>query len=387
MPEGRDPAAWQNILSDIVHPLVWQTVRNQIVERTAIREKNEITLSLEDVQGLPNGQMVLCIDYKYELRSLRAESVHFEIHHYLDAHVQCAENNLPEFERVEIGSTNYSGSKLEEKIEDGMFSVTLELQPGYQGCVPVRTKRREVIYVPGSFNLVMNELCAGVRINLDKIPAGILAHVRGPHGSKPVPLQGHSKLNNFEEILLPGQGFEFRFTPTVATAATLRRVDVPSPLHEYYLAIVSPTSGANVQDGGFIKGTAHLPSDSFLWVFVGGAAAFGRWRPLGTGIDIKGDLTWEVPALYGRAADTGRFEILAVVVDQRTHSYLLMSHAQARIGGKSMDLPRPINERLVKTIVVEKPAIQIDRFNVERRGSVLADRRRSGGDRRSRQAG
>ena len=385
MSEGNDTPTWQNIMDEVVHARVWEAVRNQIIERTAIRLNNQLTLSLEDTQGLPNGQKVLYIDYSYELRSLRSKSVPFEIKHYLDCDTECGKNNVAEFERVEIGSTNYSGSKLKEKIKDGVFSVTLDLHPGYQRSVPVRTKRREVIYVPGSYNFVMKELCAGVSINLDQLPAGIVASVRGSHASKPVQLQADSTFNNFQEqILLPGQGFEFRFTPEVAINAT---IPYPSALREHFLEIESPTAGANVKDRSWIKGTAYLPSDSFLWIFVGGSAVFGRWRSLGNGVDVKRNRAWEVPAFYGRAADTGNFEILAIVVDHITHTDLLVSHAKDVMEGKPIELPRPIDDRLVKRIAVTKPAIQLDEFNLERRGAVLADRRGSVGDRRNSEAG
>lgn len=379
---------WQNIMKEVVHPHVWAALRDQIIERTAMIENNQITIRLLETDGLPNGQMVLCIDYNYELRSLRSESMPFEVQDYLDDHIACAKNNLPQFELVEIGSTYYSGSELMQRIKDGVFSATLDLQPGYKGSIPVRTKRREVIYVPGSYNLIMNELCAGVSINVDQIPPGIVASVRGPHVSKRVTLGADATFDNFrEQILLPGQGFEFRFTPEAATAATPNFDTHSKPFQGYFVDIESPIAGANVQDGDCIKGTAYLPPNSFLWIFVGGSATFGWWRSLGTGVDISGDLTWEVPALFGRAADTGSFEIMAIVVDQRTHAHLLVSYAQAGRAGKSMDLPQPIDNILSKTVVVEKPAIQLDRFNVERRGAVLADRRGSGGDRRNRQAG
>jgi hypothetical protein len=379
---------WQNIMNEVVPPRVRAALRDQIVERTAISENNRITLSLLETQGLPNGQMVLCIEHDYELRSLRSESVAFEVQYYLDEYIASAKTNLPQIELVEIGSTNYSGSKLMQKVKDGVFSVTVDLQPGYEGSTRVRTKRREEIYVPGSYNLVMNELCAGVSIDLDQIPPGIVASVRGPHATKPVRLRADEIFNNFQEqIVLPGQGFEFRFMPEVAAVATPILVKPPRAVQGHFIEIESPTDGANVKDGDYIRGTANLPPNSFLWILVGGAATCGWWRSLGNAVDVKGDLTWEVPAVYGRAADTGSFEIFAIVVDQRAHDHSLLSYAKAGIAGKSMDLPRPIDDGLVKRITVEKRAIQLDRFNVERRGSVLADRRVRGGDRRNRQAG
>ena len=246
-------SALQLIMGEVVHPRVWEAVRNQIIERTVIRENNQITVSLKATQGLVNSQMVLSVDYNYDLRSLRSKAVPFEIQHYLDDHIECAKNNLPEFERIEIGATNYSGSTLKEKIKNGIFSASIALEPRDKGSVPVRTKRKEITYVPGSYNLVMNELCVGVRINLDKIPAGIVAHVRGPHATDPASLTVEKTLIDFQDkILFPGQGFEFRFTPDVSAAATLPLFYAePRAVQGYYLDGVPPIAGANVLDGQF----------------------------------------------------------------------------------------------------------------------------------------
>jgi hypothetical protein len=390
-------SALQLVMDEVIHPRVWEAVRNQIIERTVIRENNQITLSLEEIAELEKSQMVLCVDYNYELRSLRSRSVSFEVQHYLDDHIQCVKSDLPRFERVEIGEENYSDNNLKEKTKSGVFSVTLPLESRDKGSLPVRTRRKEIIYVPGSYNLVMNELCTGVRINLDGIPTGIIAYVRGPNATDPVPLNVGRTVHDFQgKILLPGQGFEFRFTPEVMTAATLPLFSPQAKaLHGYYLEILSPTAGANVMDGGSIKGTANLPPDSLLWVFVGTSASPAQWRPLGKGVvEVKGDLTWEVPALYGKAGDTGSFNIAAIVVDQKTNRQLQKSYAKAEIAGASIPLPLPIDNNLCKTIAVEKPAIQLDRSRLERRlipdrrGAVLAvkNERRLKLERRSRRA-
>jgi len=213
-------SALQLIMDEVVHPRVWEAVRKQVIERNVIREDNEIILSLEEMDGLGSGQMVLRVDYNYKVRSLRSGSVAFELHHYLDDHIHSA--NLPKFERIEIGSRNYSGTRLKEKIENGVFSTTLNLEPRHHGSLSVRTRRKEITYVPGSYNLFMNELCAGMTIILDRIPPGIVAFVRGPHSAHPLPMTVGPAVNDFcGDILLPGQGFEFRFAPEVATSAAM----------------------------------------------------------------------------------------------------------------------------------------------------------------------
>ncbi len=145
----------QVIMNEIVHPGVWEEVRNQIIERSMIRENSQIKLTLEEQAGLTNGQMVLCLEHDYVVRSLRSKAVPVTILHYLDDHIECKENDLPRFERIDIGGKNYSGDKLKEKTDKGVFSVGLTLKPRDKASVRVRTRRKEITYVPGSYNLIM----------------------------------------------------------------------------------------------------------------------------------------------------------------------------------------------------------------------------------------
>jgi hypothetical protein len=397
----------QVIMDEIVHPRVWEEVRNQIIERTMIRENNQIRLTLEEQSGLTNGQMVLCVDYEYDVRSLRSKPVPFTILHYLDDHIQCAENDLPRFEQVEVGSKNYSGDKLKEKTVGGVFSLALTLKPRDKDPVRVRTRRKEITYVPGSYNLIMGEICDGVRINLDKIPPGIVAHVHvWPHTKNPIPLKLGPTVDRFhDKILLPGQGCEFRFTPEI-TSAALPLFDMqPRLVQGYWLHIVSPGEGENVRDDGWVTGTANPPTNSFLWVFVGVSTSPDQWWPQGPGVvEINEDSNWEVHVFYGQRGETGRFRLAAIVVDRKTNRQLQKRYAAGVIKGHfdPIALPQPIEDGLIKMLEVEKTSVPLAqvrslhaaaeierRSKLERRGRVLAVKkeRRASLDRRSRKAG
>ncbi len=342
----------QVIMDEIIHPRVWEEVRNQIIERAMIRKNSQIKLTLEGQAGLTSGQMVLCLEHEYEVHSLRSKPVPVTILHYLDDHVQCKDNDLPRFEQIEIvGRKDYSGDNLKEKIKKGVFSVDLTLKPGEKGAVRVRTRRKEITYVPGSYNLIMGEICDGVTINLDQIPSDIVAHVHvWPHTEKPIPLKLGPTLDLFHrKILLPGQGCEFRFTPKNALA------------NEPIVAITSPGEGENVQDAGWVKGTATVPDNSFLWVLLGLAALPDRWWPQGGGaIEIKEDRSWGVQVFYGQHGETGKFKIAAIVVDRGTNKRLNKWYAAAVTKGYNpMALPKPIDDSLIKILDVEKTKFQL----------------------------
>jgi hypothetical protein len=344
----------QVIMNEIVHPGVWEEVRNQVIERALIRENSRIKLTLEQQAGLTNGQMVLCLEHEYAIRSLRSKPVAVTILHYLDNHIESKEHDLPKFERIEIGKKNYSGDKLKEKIEKGVFSVALTLKARDKDKTPVRVRtwRKEITYVPGSYNLIMGEICDGVMIDLDQIPPGIVAHVHvWPHTEKPIPLEVDKTLDLFrDKILLPGQGCEFRFTPENTFA------DKP------IIAVTSPSEGQNVQDDGWVEGKANLPANSFLWLLLGVAALPDQWWPQGGSVvQIKEDLSWKVRVFYGQRGEVGRFKIAAIVVDRKTNKRLEKWCRVTVTSGNYLPvaLPQPIEDQLIQMIAVEKARMQL----------------------------
>lgn len=394
----------QVIMNEIVHPGVWEEVRNQIIERSMIRENSQIKLKLEELAGLKDGQMVLCLEHEYVVRSLRSKPVPVTILHYLDDHIECKENDLPRFERIEIGKKNYCDDKLKDKIDKGVFSVGLTLKPRDKAAVRVRTRRKEITYVPGSYNLIMGEICDGVIIDLDQIPSGIVAHVHvWPHTEKPIPLEVDKTLDRFrEKILLPGQGCEFRFTPENTSANQLTKV---SSVNAKHINITYPVNGEVVQDTGLVQGTAKVPNYRFLWVLLGVEELPDRWWPQGgAAIRTTEDGSWEVRVFYGQRGEIGEFKIAAIVVDRKTNKRLEKWYKVALTRGdySSIPLPRPIEDHLIKTLVVKKTRFQATRVRsinevtgkIERRskserrsrGSAVDNDRRSVLDRRNRKA-
>jgi len=360
------------IMNEIIHDQVWKEVRNQIIERSMMRAANHIRLSLEEDDELTNGQMVLCVSYDYDVRSLRSKPVPVRILHYLDNHIECKPSKLPRFEKMEIGGTDYTPEDLKKKIDSGVFSVVRTLKPGERNFIRVRTRRKEIIYVPGSYNLIMGEICEGVEITLNEIPDGIVAFVHvWPHTEKPIRLKKDQTLDAFrEKILLPGQGCEFRFTPANIAA------DRPP------LVIISPTAGERVPDDGWVTGTATLPDNAYLWVFLGIPAVSDQWWPQGPNVEVKEDGSWQAHVYYGRRGEMGQFKIAARVVNRKMNRRLAKWYEKAVMSGEygSINLPEPIKAELGQTVTVGKAKPHL--AEIKRINEASADDERRSTERR-----
>lgn len=207
----------QVIMNEVVHEDVWEEVRNQVIEKKMIREDVEIRLSLLLEPGLPEGQMVLCMEVDYDLCGLRSKPEPAAVSHYLDDHIKRKEKNLPRFELIEIEDVAvYQGDALREKVVEGVFSTDITLKSrDEKPQLRINTRRKEITYVPGSYILMMGELTRGIKFNLKELPPGIVAYLHlWPHTQKPVRLKVGRTFNEFQnKVLLPGQGCEFRFYP------------------------------------------------------------------------------------------------------------------------------------------------------------------------------
>ena len=111
----------------------------------------------------------------------------------------------------------------------------------------------------------------------------------------------------------------------------------------------------DVQDEGWVKGTATVPNHCFLWVLVGVEQMQGRWWPQGgRPVTLKEDGTWEVLVYYGQRGEKGKFEILALVVDSGTSKVFEKWYETARGHYFPITLPKPIGDYPSSRLMVEK---------------------------------
>ena len=208
----------QTIYGYIIHGDIWDEVTDQVIGKTVIRQKAHVKLKVEDDDSELNqlGQAVLWMEFRYELNGLKSSTLrNVEVNHLLDDHIINKKKNLPRFEKVIVGSRKYDGLDLTPKIKGLCFTdVIPELQARDVEPVPIIMERRELIYMPGSYYLLMNELTKGVTVELEPLPRNMMVEVetwprKGKGGRLRLEPQ---KLWPFDEhIILPGQGLEFRF--------------------------------------------------------------------------------------------------------------------------------------------------------------------------------
>jgi hypothetical protein len=222
------------VLEEIVHKDIWAEVRRQVIERDMIREKAKIRMRLQrkpDLFGENSSQVLLWVDFSYELNGLRSKPRRVMLAHNLDDHIKRGELALPRFEEVVIGKTVYDCTNAAQQLKSksigqqkvnikgatlnlskGTFRKELYLRPREAKGVAVETRRWEITYVPGSYNLTMAEMTQGISVHLLELPFDIAAEVNIlPHTNLPVPLRVAEPYVFENLLLLPGQTIEFRF--------------------------------------------------------------------------------------------------------------------------------------------------------------------------------
>lgn len=201
-------------LGDLVRPDIWQEVKKQIIERDTIRQNVDVRLKVEPLGPLP-GPVALWMQFEYDLLGLHSTPKMCSLVHHLDNHVTYEE--LPEFEYIRVGEKIYKdGSGACDCVKDGTFTTDVELAARDGDPIRVVTVRKEVTYIPGSYNLTMMELTKGFSLHLMELPEGIEAAVNiRPFTNSPLPLEVNKVLDKEfrNTLLLPGQAIEFRFKP------------------------------------------------------------------------------------------------------------------------------------------------------------------------------
>lgn len=87
------------------------------------------------------------------------------------------------------------------------------------------------------------------------------------------------------------------------------------------LKITTPAEGNQVSGNALVSGTATLPPTGHLWILSHKVGFSGFW-PQGNGsAQIIGN-DWDVLVYFGVKDDFGKFEVIAVIVDDQIHKDL-----------------------------------------------------------------
>jgi hypothetical protein len=204
------------VMSERITPEVWLELKELIELKDVIRRNAHIRLSLERVDDVPVDFMQLSVEYGYELHGLRRKAKRVTIHHELDYQFAGAERTLPYFTNFTVddgdkGTAVQTPAGLAELNKAGEITRTVWVPERGGRPVHVWIERREIVPVPGSYNLYTTEFMKGLTIIISGIPANIRAEVwirpQGPGEElRQVGTTWYS-----DQLILPGQGIEAKF--------------------------------------------------------------------------------------------------------------------------------------------------------------------------------
>lgn len=220
----------QAVMGKVVPPEVWKAVQGTVIERDRIRGDIDIRLRVKRNPSLPQHQGTLWMDFRYYLKGLHLKEETLEVQHSLDDICSFGKLNLPRFERINIGTEEYKLSdqskfrKSENEIlesvdgrvrinrKKGKADLSVDIPPQDKPGIRIETVREELIYLPGSYSIVMSELTEGrITLTIDEWPDDMTP------SAEFITDQGNKKTNRvsntwvYSGIMLPGQSLEIRF--------------------------------------------------------------------------------------------------------------------------------------------------------------------------------
>lgn len=201
----------ETVMGDMFDAQLWEEMRRQLLQKTAVRRECIVRVRLEENAQLLEGRIVLWVSLAYRLHGLRTKTDKVHITHNLDRFMQNESLDLPRFTHIEIGSEVVDPRHLNGQLE---FDVPVEHS---QYGTAVLIERREIIYTPGAYHLIMSELTFVENVFVEDVPANIAIEINWTLGKRPV---GAHQSCPIKRLLLPGHAIEFRFSGPPAETGT-----------------------------------------------------------------------------------------------------------------------------------------------------------------------
>ncbi|MEN6537296.1 MAG: hypothetical protein ABFD89_26825 [Bryobacteraceae bacterium] len=203
------------VMGDKVTPEVWAEVKELMERRNIIRKNVEIRLSLASDRRLTGNQACLTVEHDYDMHGLTCDHAEVRIEHHLDYQLRDEALNLPRFEYVEINPPGPSlyrvcGEEFRERYPDGKFCYSVTVEPRDGRPVHVHSKRSELVYIPGSYNLYSPEFSKGLRV-FSECPADVDVEVWVRPLGEGSDIKRGTNTWTCDQLLLPGQGVEIKF--------------------------------------------------------------------------------------------------------------------------------------------------------------------------------
>ena len=199
----------ESIMGDMFDTQLWEEMRKQLLRRTAVRRAFSVRLRVERDERLPAHQAIMWMSISYRLHALREKTEEVKLYHYLDRFMHDEKTGLPRFTHISVGDEVIDPRKLH-----GRFAKEVDIRTWPDG-VPVVVERREIVYTPGSYSLIMSDLTSVEIVKVEDVPADVSVEINWtldkPHPVKPF------EACPVKRMLLPGHAIEIRFNRAAAT--------------------------------------------------------------------------------------------------------------------------------------------------------------------------
>ncbi len=232
-------------MSSFVTKDIWKEIKDQVVLRNVTRRNVQITIRMSreadlitgEKRLLPDHLMLLEVDYKYDLyRSLSTNKGPIKVGHALDIHMWDEELQLPRFDCLIVNegqsdekSYNRDTLTKDHQKKKGLIEVDVDLPASEHQSTTIRTKRHELVSVPGMYTIVMPELMTPSPLAASVPEPTLIVTIEGDQSVKAQATtwfaphefeqQGDGKTWHYKWPMLAGQGFSIVFEKRPVTAS------------------------------------------------------------------------------------------------------------------------------------------------------------------------
>jgi hypothetical protein len=212
-------AMWEMLdllMSEEITSAVWLELKDLIKGKKVIRKGVHIRLALTTGHGLPEHLRELSVEYGYSLHGLGKKRTRIELAHELDYQFAGIDKILPRFTRFTVDDgTGSAGIDFEADMKAAQATGTIKrvvwVPPRDGTAIQVWIERRELVPIPGSYNLYTPDFMKGLNVIVADGASDVRVEVWiRPQGSGEELRQlGNSWYS--DELILPGQGIEVKF--------------------------------------------------------------------------------------------------------------------------------------------------------------------------------
>ncbi len=200
------------VMGDQITPEVWLELKEIIDAKSVIRRDVRLRLEVERHPTLLPHEVILKVEHQYDLSALLNKHSKYIIRHELDYQLENRDLKLPCWDSVVIDPDTRRTRKDKIDLLADCLSVEVSLPPRWhEESVFVQIHRRELLHLPGSYNLYIPEFMKGLHLNVVGCPPEFRVEVivRPEGGGRSLPNEDDTW--SYDRLIFPGQGIEVKF--------------------------------------------------------------------------------------------------------------------------------------------------------------------------------